>query len=176
MQASDIPDLTLSKITDAGTAAYEDIGASAGNVVIVETTGYINESLIPPIHIVEVWEVDAIAEMLALKATKSDMCIVNLTAGTEVYILFGTDPADIDSWRKLNMPTGAVLTVNGLSGAVTLTTTNIDEGTNLYYTEDRATANFEANFEESDSTDLADGDTILHSTDTIILNGGNATV
>ena len=47
--------------------------------------------------------------------------------------------------QKLNGNIGALVTgvssVNGLSGAVTLTTTNIAEGTNLYYTEARVNAN-----------------------------------
>jgi hypothetical protein len=47
--------------------------------------------------------------------------------------------------QKLNGNIGALVTgvssVNGLTGAVTLTTTNIAEGTNLYYTEARVNAN-----------------------------------
>jgi hypothetical protein len=40
-------------------------------------------------------------------------------------------------WEKADT-TDAVSSVNGLTGAVVLTTTNISEGTNLYYTDERA--------------------------------------
>jgi hypothetical protein len=43
------------------------------------------------------------------------------------------------SWSDLN--TDAVTSVNGLTGTVILTTSNISEGTNLYYTEARVNAN-----------------------------------
>lgn len=43
------------------------------------------------------------------------------------------------SWEKVDN-TDSVVSVNGQTGAVTLTTTNIGEGTNLYYTDARARA------------------------------------
>lgn len=43
-------------------------------------------------------------------------------------------------WRKVDN-TDAVSSVNGFTGAVSLTTSNITEGTNLYYTEGRVSAN-----------------------------------
>lgn len=44
------------------------------------------------------------------------------------------------SWQKVDN-TDAVVSVNGFTGAVSLTTSNITEGTNLYYTEARVNAN-----------------------------------
>ena len=43
------------------------------------------------------------------------------------------------TWEKVDN-TDAVVSVNGFTGAVSLTTTNISEGTNLYYTDTRARA------------------------------------
>jgi len=43
------------------------------------------------------------------------------------------------AWQKVDN-TDAVTSVNGLTGAVVLTTTNVAEGTNLYYTDARARA------------------------------------
>ena len=43
------------------------------------------------------------------------------------------------AWQKIDN-TDAVTSVNGLTGAVVLTTTNVAEGTNLYYTDARARA------------------------------------
>ena len=44
-----------------------------------------------------------------------------------------------NTWEKVDN-TDAVVSVNGFTGAVSLTTTNITEGTNLYYTDTRARA------------------------------------
>ena len=44
------------------------------------------------------------------------------------------------AWEKVDN-TDSVTSVNGFTGAITLTTTNIAEGTNLYYTEARVNAN-----------------------------------
>jgi hypothetical protein len=48
---------------------------------------------------------------------------------------------------------GGVTSVNGLSGAVTLTTSSIAEGTNQYYTQ----ARFNSAFSSKSTTDLAEG-------------------
>ena len=72
----------------------------------------------------------------------------------------------------LKTPTDAVLSVNGKTGVVTLTTSDIAEGKNLYYTEARAAASFETNFKNAASTDLKDSASLLRTTDTIILDGG----
>ena len=165
--AADLPDITLSKVTDAGTAAKLNTGTAAGNVVVVESDGKINTSLLPTIRVVDVKEFTTVAQMLAWsEADEGDIAVVNLATGVEVYILKGDTPSEIDSWIRLNIPTGAVITVNGQSGVVTLTTSNIAEGTNLYYTEARATANFKAN--------LALATELLRNTDTYVLDGGNA--
>lgn len=50
------------------------------------------------------------------------------------------------------------------------TTSDIAEGTNLYYTEARATANFKTHA----STELTDSDSLLRKTDTFIIDGGKA--
>jgi len=47
------------------------------------------------------------------------------------------------AWQKIDN-TDAVTSVNGLTGTVVLTTTNISEGTNLYYTDARARASVSA--------------------------------
>ena len=62
--------------------------------------------------------------------------------------------------------TSAVTSVNGAVGDVTLDTDDIDEGSsNLYYTESRATINFDSNFLAADTDDLTEGDNNLYYTD-----------
>lgn len=59
-----------------------------------------------------------------------------------------------DSWNKVDN-TDAVISVNGLTGAVTLTTTNISEGTGLYFTDGRARAAAVLNSLSGNETDQA---------------------
>jgi hypothetical protein len=175
LEPSDIPDLTLAKITDAGTAASRNVGDAVGNVVVLDAGGLINSKYIGALHVVSVHEVADKEEMVALAATQGDIAIVNLATGTEVYMLADKDPEVETNWKRLNIPTGSIISINGLQGpAVTLTTTNIEEGINLYYTEARATANFNTNIATIMSTDLANGEDILLATDMLILNGGGA--
>jgi hypothetical protein len=54
--------------------------------------------------------------------------------------------------------TGGVTSVNTLTGAVTLTTTNIAEGTNLYYTQ----ARFDTAFGNKSTTNLAEGTNLYY--------------
>jgi len=72
----------------------------------------------------------------------------NITEGTNLYFtnararaaISVTGSGSYDSATGVITVTGGVTSVNTLTGAVTLTTTNIGEGTNLYYTDTRARA------------------------------------
>jgi hypothetical protein len=110
--------------------------------------------------------------MLALDAQTGDVAV--RTDENKCYILKQKPANTLANWVLLRTPTDLVLSVNGKTGAVVLTTSDVAEGTNLYYTEARATANFNCNYAAKSSGGLTDGATIVHSTDTVILNGGNA--
>jgi hypothetical protein len=62
--------------------------------------------------------------------------------------------------------TNSSITINGqavsLGGSVTLTTTNIGEGTNLYWTTARGNANFTTNLAASSTTNLAEGTNLYY--------------
>ena len=62
--------------------------------------------------------------------------------------------------------TNSSITINGqavsLGGTVTLTTTNIAEGTNLYWTEARGNSNFATNLAASTTTNLAEGTNLYY--------------
>lgn len=69
--------------------------------------------------------------------------------------------APLDASSKIDasyLPSIAVLSVNGLTGAVTLTTTNIVEGTNLYYTATR----FNTAFSGKSTSDLTEGSNLYY--------------
>lgn len=170
VSASDIPNLTLSKITDAGTAASKNTGTAAGNVPVLGSDGKLDTSVMPPLALTDIYEVASEAAMLALNAQQGDMAIrsdINRS-----FILKQAPASTLANWIELKTPTDAVLSVNGKTGAVTLTTTDIGEGTNLYYTEARATSNFNTNIANTNVSTLKDGANVLMSTDSFILDCG----
>lgn len=172
LTAEDIPELTLAKITDAGTAAARDVGSKAGNLLELGAGGKIDKKYLPPVAITEPFAVSSEEEMLALTAQKGDVAIRSDISKS--FILKVAPASNLENWLELQSPDCKINSVNGQIGTVVLTTADIEEKDNLYYTEDRAKASFAENFGQTSSADLTDGETIIHATDTIILNGGNA--
>lgn len=168
LTAADIPELTLAKISDAGTAAAKDFGTAEGNVPVLGAGGKLSEAVIPAIAITDTFVVDSKAAMLALGAQQGDVAV--RTDVNKTFILKVAPATTLANWVELETPTDAVTSVNGLTGAVTLTTSEVAEGSNLYFTTARANANWVTHA----STELTDSDTLLRTTDTFILNGGNA--
>ena len=168
----DIPDLTLAKITDAGTAAKRDVGTAEGNLVEIGADGKINETLLPKIAITDTHVVADEAEMLALTAEKGDVAI--RTDKNRSFILKQAPADNLANWLELESPECTVFSVNGKTGDIVLSTTDVGEGENLYYTEERDNANFESNFAKKSAKDLSGGEDVLLATDTFVLNGGNA--
>jgi len=103
------------------------------------TTGTLPNNVIPPLAIVDTFVAASDAAMLALTIHKGDVCV-----RTDLHQTFinttGNNTSDSD-WQILMTPIDNVLSVNGFTGAVSLTTSSIAEGTNLYYTDTRVSAN-----------------------------------
>lgn len=123
LTASDIPDLTLSKITDAGTAAKADAGSAAGNVPVLNSKGELDENVLPAIAITDTFEAATQAAMLALNAEKGDVCV--RTDINKSFILKASPASTLANWVELRTPTDAVLNVNGKVGAVTLSASDV---------------------------------------------------
>ncbi|MGE1061791.1 hypothetical protein NXG27_04005 [Megasphaera paucivorans] len=170
LMAGDIPSLPLSKISDAGTAAAKNIGTAAGNVPVLDSNGKLADSMIPSLAIGDVFPAASDAEMIKLSsAQQGDICVRSDTNTT--YMLKVAPYSTLANWVQLKTPTDLVQSVNGKTGVVIITTNDIAEGSNhLYWTQARFTAAFQA----MASTELSDGATILHNTDTLIINCGNA--
>ena len=164
-----LPALTLADISGAGTAAGKDAGISAGNVPVLDANGKLNTSVLPALAITDTLTASSEADMLALSAQKGDLCI--RTDTNAVYVLSADDPGVLANWLQINVPAGSVISVNGQTGTVVLDSDDIAEGSNhLYYTDSR----FNTAFAGKSSSGLTDGSTILHSTDTLVLDCGNA--
>jgi hypothetical protein len=107
-------------------------------VATLDATGKIPTSQLPALAITDTFVVATQADMLALVAHIGDVCVRTDTSNT--YILKTADATILTNWQVLMTPPDAVLSVNGFTGSVTMTTTNVAEGTNLYYTNARASA------------------------------------
>lgn len=160
--------LTTADVGGIGTAATKNVGTAAGNIPILGSDGKLSDSVIPAIAISESHTVASEKEMLALAAQVGDIAIRTDGAGT--WILKQTPASTLANWVQLKSPTDTVASVNGKTGNVTLTTSDVAEGTNQYYTQ----ARFVAAFKASKSTDLSDSSSLVRNTDTIILDCGNA--
>lgn len=168
LAASDIPSLTLSKISDAGTAASKNTGTASGNVPVLDSDGKLDTAVLPALAISETFTAANQAAMLALNAQQGDICI--RSDQSKSYILSASPASTLANWKELVSPANAVSSVNGKTGAVTLTTTDVAEVNNLYYTQ----ARFNTAFAAKASTGLSDSASLLRNTDTLILNCGNA--
>lgn len=123
LTVSDIPTLTLSKISDAGTAASKNVGTSAGNVPILGAGGKLDTSILPALAINDTFPVSSQEEMLALTAQRGDIAIRSDSKAN--YILAVDDPTVLANWKPLVTPTNAVTSVAGRQGTVTLSKADV---------------------------------------------------
>ncbi|GHE72322.1 hypothetical protein GCM10019059_34980 [Camelimonas fluminis] len=79
--------------------------------------GVIDPARLPSIAITDTYVVASQAQMLVLDVQKGDIAV--RTDLNRSYICSGTNPALLTSWTELLTPTDAVLSVAGLTGAIT---------------------------------------------------------
>jgi len=99
-------------------------------------------------------------------AVSGDYTTTLVTEGTNLYYtdararaaISVTGSGSYNSATGVITVTGGVTSVNTLTGAVVLTTTNITEGTNLYYTQ----ARFDTAFTAKSTTNLAEGTNLYY--------------
>lgn len=173
LEEDDIPDLHLSKIVDAGTAAGKDTGITSGKIPVVGPDGKLDASIIPDSAFGSVEVVASEEEMLALSVAPGAIAV--RTDENKTYILKQVPASVKENWVELVTAQTGVTSINGKTGAVTLTTDNVDEGEeNLYYTEERVKGVVAEELKSLSSEDLTDSDDLLRVSDTFVLDGGNA--
>lgn len=115
---------------------------------------------LPTLVITDTFVVASQAAMLGLStAEQGDIAI--RTDINKTYVLASGSPATLTNWKELLTPTDLVTSVNGLTGIVTLTTTNIAEGTNLYFTTARAIGSALTGYSVGPNSPVIAGDSIL---------------
>lgn len=124
--ATDIPTLTLGKISDAGNVAGLNVGTSAGNVPVLDAGGKLDSGILPAIAITDTFEVATEADMLALTAQRGDVAVRSDLSKS--FILKGDNASVLANWTILLSPTDNVLSVAGKTGVVTLTSSDVGLG------------------------------------------------
>ncbi|MEK8207012.1 hypothetical protein NST41_15565 [Paenibacillus sp. FSL L8-0696] len=124
--AADIPMLTLSKISDAGTAASKNTGTAAGNVPLIGANGKLDDSILPALAISDTFVVASQAAMLALTAEVGDIAV--RTDLNKTFILRLSGASTLANWQEILAPTAAVSSVAGKTGVVTLAASDVGLG------------------------------------------------
>src|SRR5690606_5533324 len=109
-----------------GTAATLNIGTSSGNIPVLGSGGVLPTSVIPAVAIVEVFVVASQSAQLALIAEEGDVAV--RTDLNKSYIHNGGSAGTMADWQELLTPTDAVTSVNGQTGVVVLTKSDIGLG------------------------------------------------
>lgn len=120
---SDIPTLPVSKVEGLGSAAVLDVGTSAGNVVVVGADGKISSAVVPSLAIMDFYEAESEAAMLALNCQKGDICIRTDEPGT--FILTSEPAGSLSNWKQLLTPDCKVQSVNGKTGIIVLSASDV---------------------------------------------------
>lgn len=134
LSTTDINEGTNEYYTDAKADARITLQKDAVNgLATLDGIGKVPTSQLPALAITDTFVVASQLAMLAVVAQTGDVAV--RTDLNKSFILQGIDPTNILHWIELLTPTDTVLSVNGNIGAVTLTTTDISEGTNKYFTD-----------------------------------------
>lgn len=133
MNASDV-------VTALGYTPTNSSGAGTpGGAATLDANGKLLASQVPAIAISDTFVVASQAAMLALSGADIGDIAVR-TDLSKSFILKATGYSTLANWQELLTPVDVVQSVNGQTGTVTLSTSNIPEGSNLYFTNARAAA------------------------------------
>jgi hypothetical protein len=144
-------EIAYTQVTGLGTAATKDAGAALG-VATLDAAGKVPASQIPlqgDLNYQGTWNATTNTPTLTSSVgTKGYYYVVDVAGTTNLNGITDWQVGDWaifngSVWQKVDN-TDAVTSVNGFTGTVVLTTTNVAEGTNLYYTDARARASVSA--------------------------------
>jgi len=131
-----------------GTAATKNTGTGNGNVPILDANGKLADSVVPKIAMTNTFVVASQTAMLALSTAQEGDVAVR-TDLNKSFILKASPYSTLANWQELLTPTDAVTSVNGSTGAVSITlaglggvassTYNTHVASNLHLTEDQRT-------------------------------------
>ena len=111
--AGDVEELTAS---DARTLLGLVPGTAAGQIPVLDGSGKLDTSILPSLAITETFVVNSQSAMLALTAQTGDVAI--RTDLNKTFILSTNNPGTLADWKEMLTPTDLVLSVAGLTGAI----------------------------------------------------------
>jgi hypothetical protein len=112
--------------------------AQPNGVATLDAYGYVPTSQISNLFVTDVFEENSVVAMLGSDAEKGDIC-VRSDSNTN-FILADPPASNYSNWVQLRTAVPPVLSVNSHIGNVVLTTGDIGEGANQYFTQARARA------------------------------------
>lgn len=116
---------TGAKINNKNILTEDAIGTTSGKIPTLDSDGKLSESVIPRVAITDTFVVNSEAEMLALSTAEvGDVAI--RTDVSETFILQAEPYSTLDNWKQILSPTGGVTSVNGKTGAVTITASDLN--------------------------------------------------
>jgi hypothetical protein len=132
----DLTGLATETYVDTAVADYVPLtqkGAASG-VATLDGSSKIPTSQLPGLALTDVYTVASQAAQLALAAEEGDIAI--RTDQNKTYAQNGGASGTMADWSELLSPTGSVSSVNGQTGAVTLTTADVADTANKRYVTD----------------------------------------
>lgn len=128
--------IAVTGLDDEINAVIDSEKGAPNGLASLDSAGLIPSSQLPPIAITQVFVVASQAAMLALDAQVGDVAV---RTDVSLNFILQTEPAStLANWVQLAVAPDAVLSVNGYTGTVVLTTSDVAEGSNQYFTTSRA--------------------------------------
>jgi hypothetical protein len=120
--AGKVDDQIDTKITalGLGSAATKNTGTGSGNVPILNSSGKLADSVVPKIAMTNTFVVASQTAMLGLSTAQEGDVAVR-TDLNKSFILKAAPYSTLANWQELLTPTDSVTSVNGSTGAVTVT-------------------------------------------------------
>lgn len=106
-----------------GTVASKNVGTGSGNIPELDGSGKLDSSLLPAIAITDTFVVASQTAMLALTAQVGDIAV--RTDLNKSFILRVLGASTLANWQELLTPTDTVTSINGQTGAVSLTAASV---------------------------------------------------
>jgi hypothetical protein len=116
----------LSSKPTLGTVVSKNTGITNGTIPIIGADGKLDSSIMPSIVITDTFVVASQTAMLALTAEVGDVCV--RTDLSKSFILRLSPASTLSNWQELLTPTDLVQSINGKTGVVTLTASDVSLG------------------------------------------------
>ena len=132
-------DVLLGNVTNDSQVKRSEM-ATANGVATLDGNGKLPSSQVPSLAIVDTYVITNAADRITLaQADRGDVAIAS--AENKSYILQTEPYSVLSNWQLIQTPDSPIQSVNGQVGNVSLTTTDISEGTRPYYTDSRVASN-----------------------------------